>query len=62
MTGIQIGSMLETSLTSFELPGEEIGEETALMLIRTIEASKNDKPPARHLTLSAQLIERESTG
>ena len=62
MTGIQIGSMLETSLTSFELPGEEIGEEAALMLIRAIESSKNDKPPARHLTLSAQLIERESTG
>lgn len=61
MTGIQIGSMLETSLTSFELPGEEIGEEAALMLIRAIEASKNEKPPIRHLTLSAHLEEREST-
>ena len=47
--------------SSFELPGEEIGEEAALMLIRTIEAAKNEKPPVRHLTLSAHLEEREST-
>ena len=61
MTGIQIGDMIETSLTSVELTGEEIGAEAATMLIRAIEASPDHKPPLQHLTLSAQLAEREST-
>ncbi len=61
MTGVQIGNMLETSLTSFELPGEEIGSEAAAMLIRAVEASSGSKPHTQHLTLSATLFEREST-
>lgn len=61
MTGIQIGNMLETSLTSFELPGEEIGAEAASMLIRAVETQEGSKPHTQHLTLSATLFEREST-
>ncbi|WP_031555781.1 LacI family DNA-binding transcriptional regulator [Oribacterium sp. FC2011] len=61
MTGTEVGSMLETSLTAFELPEEEIGSQAALMLIRAIEAPKDQKPSVQHLTLSARLEEREST-
>ncbi len=61
MTGIQIGNMMETSLTSVELPGDEIGAESATMLIRSIESPQDHKPAVQHLTLSAQLVEREST-
>ncbi len=61
MTGVQVGNMLETSLTSFELPGEEIGAEAASMLIRAVETQEGSKPHTQHLTLSATLFEREST-
>ncbi len=61
MTGHRVGDMLETSLTSMELPGLEIGSCAADMIIRTIEAGSDARHPTQHLTFSAVLAEREST-
>lgn len=61
MTGYQVGDMLETSLTSMELPGYEIGNRATEMLIHMIEADKNKKIPVQHLRFDATLNEREST-
>ena len=61
MTGHRVGDMLETSLTSMELPGFEIGEKAAKMTIDAIEASDKHKSSVQHLTFNAILAEREST-
>ena len=61
MTGHRVGDMLETSLTSMELPGFEIGQKAAAMVIDSIEADDKHKPAVQHLTFSATLAEREST-
>ncbi|MCR5809982.1 MAG: LacI family transcriptional regulator [Lachnospiraceae bacterium] len=61
MTGHRIGDMLETSLTSMELPGFEIGEKAAAMVISAIESNEKHKPAVQHLTFSATLAERETT-
>ncbi len=62
MTGHRVGDMLETSLTSMELPGIEIGENAADMLIRAIEAGGEKKPGVQHLSFRANMAVRESTG
>lgn len=61
MTGHQVGDMLETSLTSMELPGYEIGNRATEMIIHMIEAGKKKKIPVQHLSFNAALTEREST-
>lgn len=61
MTGHRVGDMLETSLTSMELPGFEIGSRAADLLIRTLETDPGHKPALQHLSFSATLAEREST-
>ena len=61
MTGHRVGDMLETSLTSVELPGFEIGQKAAAMVIEAIESDDKHKPAVQHLAFSATLIEREST-
>ena len=62
MTGHRVGDMLETSLTSMELPGADIGAHAAEMLIREIESGQEKQQPLQHLKFQAQLIARESTG
>lgn len=59
LTGHAVGRMLETSMTSLEMPAEEMGNKAAKMLIDEIEASH--RPTPQHLTMSYQLVEREST-
>ncbi|MBP3914052.1 MAG: LacI family DNA-binding transcriptional regulator [Lachnospiraceae bacterium] len=61
MTGHMVGDMLVPSLTSMELPGFELGSRSAEMLIRSIESDAKRKPSVQHLTLSANLVKREST-
>ena len=61
MTGHRIGDMLETSLTSMELPAMEIGEKAADMVIQAVEAGAEHRPAVSHLTFNASLVEREST-
>ena len=61
LTGHSVGSMLETSMTSLEIPAYEMGEKVTHMIIEEIEAPANQKPSPQHLSFSASLVEREST-
>jgi len=61
LTGHAVGGMLETSMTSMEMPAHEMGEKAAQMVINGIEAPSDKKPSPQHLTFSTTLIVREST-
>ena len=61
LTGHEIGGMLETSMTSMEIPAMEMGEKATRMLIEEIEAPADKKPSPQHLVFPAALVEREST-
>lgn len=61
LTGYSIGSMLETAMTSLEIPGKEMGQRATQMLINEIEAPADGKPSIQHLVFPASLAEREST-
>ena len=61
LTGYSVGNLLERSLTSFELPAQEIGESAARMVIQEIEAPVDNKPSPQHITLAATLSERDSS-
>ena len=60
LTGHAVGGMLQTSMTSMEMPAKEIGEKAAKMIIDDIESDSPRTLP-QHLILSATLVEREST-
>lgn len=60
MTGHHVGDMLETTLTSMELPGYEIGQRAADMTIQAIEHG-GKKRSLQHLSFLAVMDEREST-
>lgn len=60
LTGHSVGKMLETSMTSMEMPAVLMGEKSAKMLIDAIENGGGRTAP-EHLTLSYILVEREST-
>ena len=62
MTGHRVGDMLESSLTSMELPGIEIGARAADQLIDLIERDEKKKTSVKELRFEAKLVERESTG
>lgn len=61
LTGHSVGKMLETSMTSMEMPAVQIGEKSAKMLIDAIESGNAHPAAPEHLTLSYLLVEREST-
>lgn len=60
LTGHSIGGLLQTSMTSMEIPSKKIGEKTAQMLISEIE-SKEEQPEIQHEIFQSSLIERESS-
>ena len=60
-TGHAVGGMLETPMTSMEMPAREMGEKAARMVIDTIEASSDAKPSVQRLVFPASLVVREST-
>lgn len=60
LTGHIIGGMLETAMTSMEMPAHEMGRKAAQMTIEDIEAPSDQKPSPQHLVFSASLVERES--
>ncbi len=60
LTGHIIGSMLETSMTSMEMPAKEMGIKAAQMTIEGIEAPSDNKPSPQHLVFASSLVERES--
>ena len=61
LTGHKVGGMLETSMTSMEIPAHEMGIKAAKMLIEEIEAPSAEKSGPQHLSFSVSLVEREST-
>ncbi|MDF2615068.1 MAG: LacI family transcriptional regulator [Clostridia bacterium] len=61
LTGNSIGGMLETAMTSMEMPAWEMGGQVAKMLVESIEAEPENKPCLRHLVFEASLVERETT-
>lgn len=61
LTGHSIGNMLETTMTSLEIPAYEMGTKAVKMLIDEIDAPKDVKPSPQHLVFSASLVERESS-
>ena len=61
LTGHEVGAMLETSMTSMEMPAHEMGAKAARMLVDEIEAEAGKKPGAQHLSFAVSLVEREST-
>lgn len=61
LTGHYIGGLLETSMTSLEIPAAEIGKKATQMIIEEIEAASDSKPSIQHLVFSAALVERESS-
>lgn len=60
LTGHAVGGMLETAMTSMEMPARELGCQAVRMLVDEIEAPGDRKPGLRHLVLTPTLVERES--
>ena len=61
LTGHAIGGMLETSMTSMEMPGREMGQRAADLILEDIEAAKDNKPSVQHMVFGTKLMERETT-
>lgn len=61
LTGHSIGGILETTMTSMEVPAKEMGECAAKMIIEEVEAKPDKKLDIRNIVLEAVLVEREST-
>lgn len=60
LTGHCVGEMLETTMTSLEMPAREMGEKATMMTVEAIEASAEQKPGTQHLVFHSILSERES--
>ncbi|MDV3426438.1 MAG: LacI family transcriptional regulator, partial [Bacillota bacterium] len=58
LTGYYIGNMLETSLTSMEMPGKEMGESAAKIIIENIEKKDIKKAHIQHIIFNSTLVER----
>ena len=61
LTGHRVGRMLETTMTSMEMPAFQMGESAAKLAIEEIEADPKHKPARRHINFATMLVEREST-
>lgn len=61
LTGHRVGRMLETTMTSLEMPAFDMGKTAANLAIEEIEADSKHKSAHRHISFSSSLVEREST-
>lgn len=61
LTGHRIGRMLETTMTSMEMPAFDMGKAAAKLIIDEVEADSTHKPSQRHISFATALVEREST-
>ncbi|HIT89686.1 MAG TPA: LacI family DNA-binding transcriptional regulator [Candidatus Merdenecus merdavium] len=61
LTGHSIGGLLETTMTSLEVPAKEMGEQAAKMIVEEIETRVDKEYQVQHVVLNASLIERETT-
>ena len=53
--------MLQTAMTSMEMPSRLMGQKAARMVIEEVEAPSGQRPAPQHLSFTMQLEEREST-
>lgn len=60
LTGHSIGGMLETTMTSMEIPAHEMGRKAAGMVVEAVE-TKGRPQDISHLVFDPVLIERESS-
>ncbi len=61
LTGHRVGRMLETTMTSMEMPAFQMGEAAAKLVIEALEADPGHKAARRHINFATTLVEREST-
>ena len=61
LTGQSIGSMLETTMTSMEIPALEIGKKSAEIVVGDIERNGGAIAKAQHIKFDPALIVRETT-
>lgn len=61
LTGHAVGGMLETAMTSMEMPAHEMGKKAAEVVIEEVEAPTCQKPSPQYVTFATVLVEREST-
>lgn len=60
LTGYRVGSLLETPMTSMEVPTAEISRKAVEMLVEIIEADADKKPSVASLVYPPTLVERQS--
>ncbi len=60
LTGMKMGSYLETKMTSMEVPAEEMGREAVNLLIQDIE-TKSEHRSLKRMVFSSTLVERETS-
>lgn len=62
LTGHAVGGMLQTSMTSLEMPAQAMGQKAAQMIISDIDdLAAGKKTTPLHITFPYTLVEREST-
>lgn len=61
LTGHRVGRMLETTMTSMEMPAFDMGSASARLIINFLESDPKFKPSERHIGFSSTLVERETT-
>ena len=61
LTGHRVGRMLETTMTSMEMPAFDMGASAAQLIIDFLEADPKFKPSERNTSFSSTLVERETT-
>lgn len=61
LTGHRIGRMLETTMTSTEMPAFQMGEAAARLVIDEIDADPRHKQACQHVNFAFTLVERDST-
>lgn len=61
LTGHEIGNMLETTLTTLEMPAREIGRKATQLVLEQIDAKDKKSIPIQHVEYDSTLIERESS-
>lgn len=49
-------------MTSMELPGREMGQRAADMILEDIEVADDEKPSVQHMVFGTKLIERDDVG
>lgn len=60
LTGHSIGRMLETTMTSMEMPSVEMGQKATEILVGEMEAAPESAPKQQHIIFHASLVERET--